>query len=149
MALPKDWKEFIELLNANNVDFVVVGAFAVSHHAVPRNTGDIDFLIRPTRENAERVIAAIEAFGFRSLSLKPEDFLAPDQFVQLGRQPNRIDIMTSISGVDNEEIWSSREEFVVDGHRMWTIGKAELIKNKIAVDRHKDREDLKMLGVRG
>lgn len=146
MALPKDWKEFIGLFNAKSVDFVLVGAFAVSYHSIPRNSGDIDFLIYPSPQNAERVVEVLREFGFGSLELSPQDFLQPDQYIQLGYAPNRIDLMTSITGVDIEEIWSNRVPAILEGLPVWMIGREQLIKNKKAVGRKRDKMDLEALG---
>src|SRR5258706_10104952 len=96
MPLPKDLREFIGLLNSNGVEYVVVGAHALAFHGVPRFTGDIDFLVRPSHENAARVVAALHEFGFKSLTVA--DFTTEDQILQLGFPPNRIHVLTSISG---------------------------------------------------
>lgn len=84
MSLRKDWKEFIKSLNANSVDYILVGALALAYHAVPRYTGDMDVLVRPSEENLQRLLSALRAFGFSSLNLTVEDFLEPGAFVQLG-----------------------------------------------------------------
>lgn len=97
MKLGKDLREFIELLNSRRVDYIVVGGHAVAFHGYPRFTGDIDFLFRSSRENADRLIAALTEFGFSELRLLPEDFMRPNIVVQLGYPPNRIDLLTSIS----------------------------------------------------
>jgi hypothetical protein len=147
MALPQDWKEFIALLNSHRVDYVVVGAIAVSYHAYPRNTGDLDILIRPTLENGQRLAQAMEAFGFASLGLKPEDFIQAGQFIQLGVRPRRIDLLNQVSGVDFEEVWEDRVITELDGTPVMLMGREALIKNKKACGRDKDRVDLRMLGV--
>jgi len=146
MALPQDWKEFIELLNSHRVDYVVVGAIAVSYHAYPRNTGGLDVLIRPTLENAQGVARAMSDFGFASLGLQPQDFIEPGKFIQLGVRPRRIDLLNQVSGVDFEEIWQSRVVAEIDGVPVPLIGRDSLIKNKRASGRDKDRVDLRMLG---
>src|SRR3954467_2658797 len=96
-------REFIALLNSHEVEYLVVGDYAVAFHGHPRFTGDIDFLIRPTAENAKRTLDAIRDFGFGSLELTFEDFTTPERIIQLGRPPNRIDILTSISGVEFDD----------------------------------------------
>jgi hypothetical protein len=93
MDLPKDLKEFIESLNSNKVDYVIVGGYAQAFHGRPRFTGDIDVLVRPTRDNAARLRSALTQFGFAQLGLREEDFLAEGQVIQLGIAPNRIDIL--------------------------------------------------------
>jgi hypothetical protein len=147
MALPQDWKEFIELLNSRRVDYVVIGAIAVSYHAYPRNTGDLDILIRPTLENGKKLSRVMEDFGFRSLGLKPEDFIQGGQFIQLGVRPRRIDLLNEVSGVDFEEVWQGRVTTTLDGTPVALMGREALIKNKKACGRDKDRVDLRMLGI--
>jgi hypothetical protein len=100
VKLQRDLKEFIELLNSHSVDYLVVGGHAVAFHGHPRYTGDIDFWIRATPENAERVLKVLAAFGFSDLLLTTNDLVKPTSVIQLGRPPNRIDLLTSISGVE-------------------------------------------------
>jgi len=114
MRLEKDLREFIALLNSNEVEYVIVGAFALAFHGRPRYTGDIDILVRPSPDNGAKLERAISVFGFSSVGLSAADFLAPDQVVQLGRAPNRIDILTSLTGVDFEEVWDQRVESEID-----------------------------------
>ena len=97
--LQNDLSEFIALLNSSGVEYLVVGGHAVAFHGHPRLTGDIDFFVRPTQENGARILNVLNQFGFGQLALHPEDFTTQGQVVQLGRPPNRIDLLTSISGV--------------------------------------------------
>ena len=99
MRLTKDLREFIELLNSQRVEYVLVGAYAMAYHTPPRYTDDIDILVRPSPENAARLENVIRSFGFTALGLRAADFQHQNQVVQLGQPPNRIDILTSISGV--------------------------------------------------
>src|SRR5690349_12559563 len=108
MKLQKDLNEFVELLSALDVHFVVVGAFAVAYHGYPRYTADIDLFIERSEQNAERLLQA-DQFGIANIGLTHEDFLQEDLVVQLGVAPNRIDIMTRISGVTFDEVWNTRE----------------------------------------
>jgi hypothetical protein len=103
MNLEKDLREFVELLNALDVRFMVVGAFAVAYHGYPRHTSDLDLFVENSTENAERILNAIQKFGFGDIGLTIEDFNRKDQVVQLGVAPNRIDIMTFLSGISFEE----------------------------------------------
>ena len=96
--LQTDLREFIELLNSHGVDFLVVGGHAVAFHGHPRFTGDIDLFVRATPENAQRVMDALQDFGFGGIGVVSEDFLEPNRVVQLGRPPARIDLMTSTHG---------------------------------------------------
>lgn len=145
MRLSKDLREFIESLNSAKVEYVLVGGYALAFHGVPRYTGDIDFLVRPTIENGLRIEAALRAFGFGSMDLNASDFAVADRIVQLGQPPFRIDILTSISGVSFEEIWSSRIVSDLDGLPIAVIGRAEMIRNKKASGRPRDLADLSAL----
>ena len=143
--LQTDLREFIVLLNSRKVEYLVVGGHAVAFHGHPRFTGDIDFFIRPTPDNAERVLEAMADFGFGGIGLSREDFVAPGQVIQLGRPPNRIDILTSISGVDFEDAWDARVPADLDGEQVQFLGWRHLIQNKQASDRTKDRADVEKL----
>lgn len=145
MKLSKDLREFIESLNSRRVDYIVVGAHAVAFHGHPRFTGDIDFLMRPSPENAERLIESIKEFGFSNLQLSPDDFTQPNTVVQLGYPPNRIDLLTSISGVDYEEAWSGKATGELDGLRVFFLGFDALLKNKRASGREQDLVDVNKL----
>jgi len=94
MPLSKDLREFVELLNSNGVEYLVVGGFAVSYHGFARYTGDIDFLVRPSEENSRRVLAALAQFGFGSAGIQAEDIRSPDKVLQLGVPHSRIDILS-------------------------------------------------------
>jgi hypothetical protein len=141
MRISKDLREFIELLNAKGVEYVVVGGFAVAWHGHPRFTADIDFLVRPDRANAELVVATLHDFGFASLRIAPEDLCQPDQVLQLGVKPNRIDMITSIAGVSFEEAWASRIAGSIDSIPVFFIGRDELIRNKELAGRPQDVAD--------
>jgi hypothetical protein len=104
----KDFEELFAFFRKHGVEFVIVGGYAVSFHAKPRYTKDIDVLVRSTRDNAERLVAALTEFGFGSVGLGPDDFTKDGMIVQLGRPPNRIDLLTSISGVSFQSIWENR-----------------------------------------
>jgi hypothetical protein len=145
MPLQKDLREFVELLNSNKVDYLVVGAFAVAYHGVPRYTGDLDLLLRPTAENAAGAVRAIAQFGFTSLGIEPADLQAPGCVVQLGIEPNRIDLLTSISGVPFDEAWETRVSGDLDGIPMQFIGRDALLRNKEATGRARDLGDAEEL----
>lgn len=144
--LQKDLRAFIELLNSSAVEYVVVGGFALAFHGRPRYTGDIVFLIRSTEANASRLMRVLAQFGFASLGIAPDDFLKPDSIVQLGYPPNRIDLLTSISGVGTDAVWRGAVEGAIDGIAVRFIGREELILNKRAAGRPQDRADLDALG---
>src|SRR5258708_3115130 len=108
MRLNNDLREFLRLLNSNEVDYLVVGAFAVAFHGFPRYTADLDLLVHRTAENAERAMRALSEFGFGNIGITAADFERPSHVVQLGVKPNRIDLLTAISGVSFEEAWANR-----------------------------------------
>jgi hypothetical protein len=124
---------------------VVVGAFAVAFHGRPRYTGDIDVLVRPEPSNAARIAGAIHDFGFAASGLNAEDFTKPDQVIQLGVAPNRIDLLTSLTGVSFAEVWENRTRGDIDGVPVWFIGRDALARNKQATGRPQDLADLEWL----
>jgi hypothetical protein len=125
-----------------NVDFVVVGAHALAFHGVPRFTGDLDLVVKPTPENAAKVMQALRQFGFGGIGVREEDFHKEDQCVQLGYRPVRIDLMTGITGVSIEELWASRVPGHLDGKPVFFMGLDSLKRNKTVVSRPKDQVDL-------
>lgn len=143
--LQTDLREFIELLNSHDVEYVVVGGHAVAFHGHPRFTGDIDFFVRMTSLNVQRLLAVLDEFGFGSLGITEHDLLKPKRVIQLGHPPNRIDILTSISGVEFDAAWESRVGSVMDDQAVSILGWNELLKNKKAAGRPKDLADLKKL----
>jgi hypothetical protein len=145
MPISSDFREFIELLRSERVEYVVVGAYAVAWHGHPRYTGDLDLLVRPSPENAERIVNVLRAFGFGSLGLKAADFTTPGRIVQLGFPPNRIDLLTSITGVHFDEAWSGRKAGNIGGVDAPMIGLNELLRNKECTGRTKDRADAEEL----
>jgi predicted nucleotidyltransferase len=145
MPLSKDLREFLALLNSNEVEYLVVGAFAVAYHGFPRYTADLDLLVRPTAENADRTIRALAQFGFGSLGILSADIHTPGMVVQLGVKPNRIDLLTGISGVTFEEAWASRREAELEGVAVQFIGCEALLLNKESTGRAKDLGDAEEL----
>lgn len=145
MVLNKDFKEFIALLNEHNVQYIIVGGYALAFHGYPRFTKDIDLWILPNPENAERILAVLHDFGFAPLDLAVEDFILPNKVIQLGQPPNRIDIMTSISGVNFEECYQATIEIELDGIVVRFIGLEDLIKNKRSTGRLRDLGDIEEL----
>ena len=143
--LQADLREFIILLYSHNVEYVVVGGHAVAFHGHPRFTGDIDFLIRTTPENVSRVLAVLDAFGFGNLGIVERDLLDRGRILQLGQPPNRIDVLTSISGVDFDSAWEQRVQTLMDDQPVALLGWNELIQNKRAAGRQKDLADLEKL----
>lgn len=142
MNLHPDLSAFIELLHSKNVEYVVVGAHALAYHGVPRYTGDLDILVRASPENAARLEEALDAFGFGDLGLSAKDFLVEEQVVQLGYAPNRIDLLTSLTGVSFDEVWAGRVEGTLGTLPVFFIGKTQFIANKQALGRLKDLADI-------
>jgi hypothetical protein len=142
MELEPDFKEFIQLLNANSVKYLVVGGYAVSAHGFPRYTGDIDFWVKPEMENASLLEKVLSLFGFGSLQIEKSDFLEPDYVIQLGYPPNRIDIMTGISGLTFDECWEKREIRTVENVPINFISLYHLKINKKSSGRDRDKLDL-------
>jgi hypothetical protein len=145
MPLNKDWREFLELLNSNGVEYLIVGAFAVAFHGYPRYTADLDLLVRPTGENADRILRALSEFGFGKIGILATDLCSPGMVVQLGVKPNRIDLLTALSGVTFDEAWATRSEAELDGLATHFIGRAELLRNKEQTGRAKDLGDAEEL----
>lgn len=144
-----DWTDLlVGLLNAG-ARFLVIGAHAMAVHGVPRATQDLDVWVDSSPKNADRVWAALAAFGapLTSLGIMPSDLRRSGTVIQLGLPPNRIDLLTSISGVpDFEKAWSDRVEHVMRDRRVPFLGRAALIENKHAAGRRKDLADLEALG---
>ncbi len=145
MALSKDSKEFLESLNSRVIDYVIVGAHSLAFHERPRYTGDLDILVRATPENAAKLVDLLNQFGFAHSGFKESDFTQPEQLIQLGRAPNRIDLLTSITGVTTDEALASKVEAELDGIPVFILSKDALIRNKRAVGRPQDLADLKLL----
>ncbi len=145
IQLPTEFSELLKLLNACEVKYLVVGGYAVAYHGYPRTTGDIDFWIEQTRENAERAARALRQFGFDVPALEPALFMEADQLVRMGYPPLRVEILTSLSGIDFLECYESRVEDKLGGVKTNIIGLKCLKKNKQASGRHKDLSDLENL----
>ena len=145
MKVHEDFKDFIEALNKNNVEYVIVGAFALAFHGHPRATGDIDIWLRPTPQNASAVLAALNDFGFGELDMSEDDIVS-GKIIQLGYPPVRIDLITLMEGVADEEIWKGRVSGTFGDQQVFYIGRDEFIRNKKAIGRHKDLADLELLG---
>jgi hypothetical protein len=145
MKLHPDFMDFIKALNDSNVDYVIVGAYALAFYGIPRATGDIDFWIRPEEKNAENLLAALQEFGFGGLDISVED-VRSGKIIQLGYPPVRIDILSKLTGLTTTEIWKSRVKGRIAGHEVFFLGRKAYIKNKKAVGRHKDLADLELLG---
>lgn len=146
-GLNEDFRDLLVLLADASVEFVVVGAYALALHGAPRASGDIDIFIRPSRANAERVVAALARFGapLQSSGLTADDLAQPGAVYQIGLPPRRIDLLTEISGVSFDEAWASRVPAEVEARIVPFIGRDALLKNKLASGRPKDLADVARL----
>ena len=143
--LNKDFKEFIELLNANSVNYLVVGGYALAAHGHPRYTKDLDVWILIDPDNARNILKALSDFGFLELELSESDFLTPENVIQLGYPPNRIDILTQATGVDFDTCYPERVQVDIDGVTVNFIDLENLKKNKRATGRLQDLADVEKL----
>lgn len=145
IELTDDFREFLKLLNARHVDYLLVGGFAVSFHGYPRATQDIDLWVRNSPDNADRIVLAIRDFGFSTPNLSADLFQQEGKIVRMGHPPIRIEIMTRIDGVTFDQCRPNRIVADVDGIAVPVIGLADLIANKRASGRHKDLDDIENL----
>jgi hypothetical protein len=145
MRLSRDFKEFIASLNAHDVRYLVVGGYAVALHGYPRFTKDLDVWLWLEADNAARVVQALTDFGFASLGITADDFLIPDQIIQLGYPPNRIDLVTTLLGVDFASCFDQRNVVMVDDIPVNFIDRESLKRNKQASGRLQDLADLENL----
>lgn len=145
--LHEDFEDFLVALCEAKAEFLVVGAYAMALHGVPRATGDIDVFVRPSPDNAARVWSALAAFGapLEAAGLTHEDLATPGTVYQMGVAPRRIDVLTAISGVSFEEAWADKVAIDVAGHPVFFIGREALAKNKRTSGRAKDLADLEIL----
>ncbi|MDH3944269.1 MAG: hypothetical protein OEV06_09280 [Anaerolineae bacterium] len=143
--LNPDFKEFIQSLNKNDVRYLVVGGYAVALYGYPRYTKDLDIWIESSESNASNLVDALVQFGFASLEITAEDFLQPDTIIQLGYPPNRIDLLTSLPGVDFAECFAARQEVDLEDMTVFFIDIDNLKKNKRAANRAQDIADLENL----
>ena len=146
MEIQRDFKELLGLLNEHNVEYIIVGAYALAYYGSPRFTGDIDILVRPSQDNAKNILSALNHFGFGSLNLTIDDFLHSDSVIQLGVHPVRIDIITSITGVTWEEANQGKQRGLYGDIPVFFLGREQYIINKRATGRKKDLADLEALG---
>ncbi len=146
ILLPPDFKEFLRLLNSNEVEYLLVGGFAVSFHGYPRATGDMDIWIAIDNDNAARLSRTLNDFGFVSDEVVPELFLEGGRVVRLGQPPFRIELLTSISGVAFSDCFANRVVALIDDVHVNVISIGDLRQNKLASGRAKDLSDLEELG---
>ena len=143
--LNPDYSDMLSALSEEGAEFLIVGAFALAAHGLPRATGDIDIWIGRSRENAERILRALVQFGAPTHGLTASDLEAPDVVFQIGVAPRRIDILTTIDGVTFDDAWLSRVMVSLEGLSVPVISRTHLIQNKRASGRPKDLADLAWL----
>lgn len=145
MKAVKDYEELLKYFNKHKVRYCIVGAFALAYHAQPRYTKDMDVLVEADEENGAKIVAALKDFGFVSLRLTSADFAEEKQVIQLGYEPIRVDLLTSIDGVTFAEIWYNKVVGKYGNQKANYIGLVELMKNKMASGRLQDKADYKVL----
>lgn len=145
MDLAPDFDEFIASLTAHGVEFVIVGAYALAFHGAPPFTGDLDILVRPTLDNATRLLNALEAFGFPVTELTPEAVADQRRMLQMGMPPVQIHVMSAISGVEWDEAWADRIEGSLGRHTVHFLGRESFLRNKRAAARPQDLADIDAL----
>lgn len=139
--LNQDYRDILSEFYAGKVEFLLVGAYAMAAHGLPRATGDIDLWIRCSKENASRVMAALGRFGAPLTNLSADELVRPGLVFQIGVVPRRIDLLTTIDGIDFDAAWAARVEITIAGLPVSVIGREHLIVNKLASGRPKDIAD--------
>ncbi len=146
MEVQPDFRDLLELFNKHQVEFLLVGGYALAFHGAPRYTGDMDIFVQLSPQNATRIMAALKEFGFGSVGLTAEDFQKENMVIQLGVPPVRVDIVTSLTGISWEDAYSDRVEGKYGDVSVFYIGRDQFIANKKAMGRKKDLADLEALG---
>ena len=146
--LPQDFREFIQLLNAHSVEYVIVGGYAVAVYGYVRYTGDIDFFVAISAANAERLVKVFNRFGLVQSDINTALFMEPGKILRIGAEPMRLEVLNQISGVTFAECYKNRREVSIDGVLINFVGYAELLKNKRAAGREKDLADASELQAR-
>ena len=145
IRIPRDFKDFLKLLNQNKVEYLIVGGYAVGLYGYPRATGDIDIWISQSEENAVKIIRVLKEFGFHQGEISTDFFLKDDQITRLGFPPLRIEILTTISGLSFPECFPEREIIEIDDIKINFLDFNNLLVNKKAAGRYKDLDDLENL----
>ena len=145
IQLPPDFKEFLKLLNSHRVEYLLIGGYAVGYHGYPRATGDMDLWVAIRQNNAEKLVVALREFGLNAPQLSADIFLQENQIIRMGVPPMRIELLTTISGVDFDACYSERIVDVIDSVEVHIINLKHLKQNKQASGRYKDLDDLQYL----
>ena len=144
-SLPEDFKDFLKLLNSHKVEYLLIGGYAVGYHGYPRATADMDIWIGISEKNAQKLVFVLKEFGFDLPEIKEELFLQENKVLRMGNAPIRIELLTTISGVDFKTCYKDRVEDIIDGINIKIINLKNLKENKKASGRHKDLDDLDKL----
>ena len=144
-SLPEDFKDFLKLLNSHKVEYLLIGGYAVGYHGYPRATADMDIWIGISEKNAQKLVFVLKEFGFDLPEIKEELFLQENKVLRMGNAPIRIELLTTISGVDFKTCYKDRVEDIIDGINIKFINLKNLKENKKASGRHKDLDDLDKL----
>jgi len=145
MMVEADYEDLLKLFNKHKVKYCVVGAFALGFYGHPRFTKDMDLLIEPSLENGKKIIKALQDFGFSSLKITEKDFIQEKEVIQLGYEPVRIDLLTSIESCTFKTVWKHKKQGKYGKTKVYFIGLDDLVKNKKAVGRKQDQVDLDLL----
>jgi hypothetical protein len=143
--LNPDFRDMLSALSAEGADILLVGAYALAVHGVPRATGDLDIWVRPTTDNAQKIMRALAAFGAPMTDITAADFTRSDTVIQLGVAPRRIDFLTGIDGLGFDEAWPNRVQVAMEGIEVGVIGRGDLVRNKKASGRPQDLADVARL----
>jgi len=144
-VLNPDFRDILSALSDESADYLLVGAYAVAVHGIPRATGDLDLWVRVSAENAARVLRALARFGAPLNDVREADLTSPGMVVQIGVAPRRIDLLTTLDGLEFDAAWAHRTHVDVEGLRVPVIGRADLVRNKKAVGRPQDLADVARL----
>jgi predicted nucleotidyltransferase len=144
-VLPADFKEFLKLLNETEVEYLLIGGYAVGYHGYPRTTADMDVWVAISAANASKLVDVFRRFGMQDSKLTTDLFLQPGKIIRMGVPPMRIEVLTEIDGVAFSECFAAREVVTLDGQKVNLISLSHLRKNKQASGRHKDLDDLEHL----
>jgi len=145
ILLPRDFREFLQLLNDSRVEYLLIGGYAVGYHGYPRATGDLELWVASSPDNAAKLVEVLIRFGFSAAAVSPELFLRENQVIRMGLPPVRIELHTAISGVDFRDCYARRTVDVLDGVEVPILSLPDLKANKQASGRLKDLSDLENL----
>jgi hypothetical protein len=143
--LNQDFKDILSCLKNEEVEFIVVGAYALATHGFPRATGDIDIWVRNSPANARKTFQALMNFGAPLSDLSENDLNSPDVVLQIGVEPSRIDLMTGIDGVEFDQAWENKVRVLIDDLEIYVLSRADLLTNKLAAGREQDQGDIAWL----